>query len=516
MCPIQENNNSVPNNSSKQLPPSPAVASDIYEPNPTPIALDYSLASGCLLGNGVAPDEPVVVCHNYTAAMTHDGVAIPFHVAPTPNLDYPMSYLAVTSAKPHEHVLALTLQPGMKEYFLRSGILSPTTIIHEVNPDVSPQGLVGHPFTDAISQAAHQNPSLPLGAYFVATFPSNLVKEQATSMGLVPVQQSSPFSSNNKALMRVAAQVYGFEMSPGLELHDTSEIAQAVAFFEGCSKVWMKLAHGAGGDMVIPIEGPLTAEKIRKARDSLFASVSQAFQQAQYPEGAQEHYWPQDCFAPRLSTIILERDIGTLGTIVGNFSNSMLVKSDGSCEVLAYYSQIIGKKGEFLGSSPAMLSKEVQVAIFPEMAKVAAFCSELKLFGFMGLDFFLVKDSSGALKPIFIEMNGRPSSSLNTHLVATKIGAPYWINIDLQSDHEINTYDDFAKHFNGQEPFYPQNNPEEGMVIPLSLSAMYTKTDGEYTLVRPDKKVRVMIASNRGMDHCLSILASLSKLGFKY
>jgi predicted ATP-grasp superfamily ATP-dependent carboligase len=158
----------------------------------------------------------------------------------------------------------------------------------------------------------------------------------------------------------------------------------------------------------------------------------------------------------------------------------------------------------------------MQAALFPEMAKVAAFCAELKLFGFMGVDFFLVEDSRGALKPVFIEMNGRPSSSLNTHLVATKLGAPYWINIDLKSDHEINTFEDFAKHFEGDELLYPQSVPGEGMVIPLSLSSMYTKTDGQYTLVRPDKKVRVMVASSKSMDHCLSILAELSELGFKY
>jgi hypothetical protein len=501
--------------SKDSLPPQSAITGTIYEVNPTPTALDYSLASGCLLGNGVAPDKPVVVCHNYTAAMRQGDVVIPFHVAPTPNLDYPMSYLAVTSSKPHEHILALTLQPGMKEYFLQIGLLSPTTVVHEVNPKLSPQGLMGFPFTDVLSQAVSQKTSLPAGGYFVTTFPSNYAKDQAISLGLVPVQQSSPSLTNNKALMRAAAEVYGFTMSPGVELRDGSDIKQALEVFEGCPKVWMKLAHGAGGDMVIPISGPLTAKKVIGARDSLYSSVSQAFQQAEYGEGAHECYWPKDSFAPKLSTILLEKDIGTLGKIVGNFSNSMLVKTDGSCEVLAYYSQMIGQRGEFLGSSPALLSEELQAALFPEMAKVAAFCAELKLFGFMGLDFFLVEDSSGALKPVFIEMNGRPSSSLNTHLVATKLGAPYWINIDLRSDHEINTFEDFARHFESKELLYPQGTPGEGMVIPLSLSAMHTKTGDQYTLVRPDNKVRVMVASRKSMDHCLSMLAELSKLGFK-
>lgn len=498
------------------IPDQKKTATEIYDPTPAPIALDYSLASGCLLGHGVTPDQPVVVYHNYTAAMTHEGVTIPFHVAPTPQLDYPMSYLAVTSAKPHEHVVALTLQPGMKEYFLEVGILSPTTVIHEVNPTISPQGVVGYPFTDALSQAVHANLPLPSGGYFVSTFPSNLVKEQATALGLVPLQESSPSLTNNKALMRSASEVFGFEMAPGVELQGAHDIDEAVTFFEGCSKVWMKLAHGAGGDMVIPIAGPLTAEKIQEARDSLYVSVSRAFQQGEFSKEAQEHFWSQDNFAPTLSTIILEKDIGTLGEIVGNFSNSMLVKSDGSFEVLAYYSQIIGQKGEFLGSSPAPLSQEIQTALLPEMGKVAKFCAELKMFGFMGVDFFLVRDPSGAIKPVFIEMNGRPSSSLNTHLVATKIGAPFWINIDLRSEKEINTYADFAGHFDAATRFYPRSTLEEGMVIPLSLSSMHTKTDGEYTLVRPDKKVRVMIASNQSLEHCLSILASLSERGFKY
>jgi hypothetical protein len=498
------------------IPDQKNTTTEIYDPTPVPIALDYSLATGCLLGHGVAPGQPVVICHNYTAAMAHEGVTIPFHVAPTPQLDYPMSYLAVTSAKPHEHVLTLTLQPGMKEYFLEVGVLSPTTVIHEVNPTVSPQGIVGYPFTDALSQAAQAKIPLPSGSHFVSTFPSNLAKEQATALGLVPVQQSSPSSTNNKALMRSASEVFGFEMAPGVELRSVHDIDEAGKFFNGCPKVWMKLAHGAGGDMVIPIAGPLTAEKIQEARDSLYVSVSRAFQQGEFSKDAQERFWSRDNFEPNLSTIILEKDIGTLGEIVGNFSNSMLVKSDGTFDVLAYYSQIIGEKGEFLGSSPAALSQEIQAALLPEMGKVAKFCEELKMFGFMGVDFFLVKDPSGTIKPVFIEMNGRPSSSLNTHLVATKVGAPYWINIDLRSDKEINTYADFAAHFDGTTPFYPRSTLEEGMVIPLSLASMHIKTDGEYTLVRPDKKVRVMIASSQSLEHCLSILASLSERGFTY
>lgn len=505
-------------NPGSTLPPSfptPPATTEVTAASPIPSFIDLSLASAALQAHGLPPTDPVVVCHNYTAAGSKDGTTVPFHISPTPRLDFPMSYLAVTSARPYEHVLSLTLQPGVLDYFRQIGIVSPNTIVHEVNPERSADGLLGFPFTDALTQARKQGVSLPQGSSFVTTFPSQLARENALALGLQPIQRSDPALTNNKGLLRLFSKFYNYEVAPGVSLLSNDDISRAVTLFEGTDKAWLKLAHGAGGDLVLPITGPITEEKITAGRDSLYRSVQEAFQRSDYGAGALERFWPADSFAPRLSVITIEKDIGRMGKILGNFSNSMLVHSNGTCETLAYYSQIIGHKGEFLGSAPVTLTPSIQTCVEKETDKIGQLCRGLNLYGLVGVDFFLIQDEKGAIRPIIIEMNGRPSSSLNTHLVATKLGAPYWINIDLHSSRELNTLEDFERHF-AQSPIkYPRSSLSEGMVVPLSFSSMYVKEGDSYSLVHPDRKVRVMIASDQSQEHCLDILAELSQYGFK-
>lgn len=60
------------------------------------------------------------------------------------------------------------------------------------------------------------------------------------------------------------------------------------------------------------------------------------------------------------------------------------------------------------------------------------YCHSLGLYGYAGVDFFCVKNSSGDIELFMTELNGRIPISGTAAIMARKLGAPAWINIDAK------------------------------------------------------------------------------------
>jgi hypothetical protein len=475
-----------------------------------------SLGQIAVEANGGDASNGALICHNYTSAgLNSKGNLFPFHLAPTPYLDYPMSYLPLSSAGKDDTVLTLKTIPGFTKYLMERGILADTTVVHEVNPAVSDESSkVGFPFTDPMSLAfdSHKtfdpnNSNLP----FVTTFPNDFSRKVAATFGMDGIQSSNAEATNNKALFRKGATEHGYIVPPGMELTDEDSLEKAVELLQDASKVWVKLAHGAGGDNVIAIDGPISIESLKKARDRLFLSAVAAFTHSDFGEGALNEYWPEDSFAPLASTITVEQDIGDLGEVLLNLSSSFVTNIDGRYETRGWYQQNIGEDGAFLGSSPVELSPELLDLLEVTTAQVSAYCAANKLYGLAGKDLLVVKTPEGEIMPVLIELNGRPSSSENTHQVADKLGAPYWINLNMNAPMPVTSMDDLLNAMTMEDgTCLATTTVESGTAVPLAFQTLML--DDEAVVESND--VRFVIASSSSYDDCVRVLEQLKSLGF--
>lgn len=485
-------------------------------PRPSTEPLPMGLGESTIAGHGYPVEgRRIVVTHNYTSAeRLDDGILGPYHVAPMPYLDFPMSAYPVVAATASEDVLCLTLSPGFEAYHRAIGLLSPHSRIYQVDPQVAggvPEVPLGFPYTDPVSCAIGKL-HLPDNPLVVASFPGNYVAEQFAAMGGELVQRSSPSACNDKGRFRAAAERYGYLVAPGRELRKESDLLDVVAQFRDAQKVWVKLAHGAGGDFVRPVKGPVTVGRLLEVVDSFRQSVDAAFEQGAFSPGARAWYWPHDSFAPAHSTMFVEQDLNELGTVVLSGSCVMRVAADGRIDIPAYFGQTTGPLGDFRESCPVQLPPELREYLDGEVRKVGTFArEELGLYGTMGADLIVVQRPDGALRAYFVELNGRPPNSGIALIVAEKLGARYWANLELHTTNPADTMEQVERLLTIDGYNYARGDLERGMVVPTLLKSMF---DSEGNLLRSaDGSFRVLIASNQSQDHCRAIVEKLGQHG---
>lgn len=495
-------------------PQAPAkIETEQVHTSDSPLSLGHSVVAH----NGFDPcNARTVVSHNFIPGLNHQG-GLPIHLDPEPDYNKASSLLALPCLHKNEDCLTFPPQPGLVDYYKDIGLLHPDhNRIHVVWPDQERFRAGDYSSFEPLNMAHAQGLSFS-DDYFVSAFTSPLIRENAVSIGLTPVQKSDSFDTNNKAAFRNAATKYGFKVLPGVELHSLADVMLAVEKFHN-SPTWIKFSHSFGGDLVIPLQAPLTYEKLFNARQVIRNEVKKGLEFSGLENLTLAEFWPKNSFSPSWCSLLIEKDASCCGDIMVNGSNVMTVAKDGSVSVLGYFKQLT-KNGMFQGSlafDPAAEFGDIAKSDLEEQfRRIGVYCAEeLKIHGVVGIDFMLLKSrnsQNARLQPVIIELNGRPPVSACSHIVADKIGATHWISRDVAAPFNLNTCSDFedAVTVNGHN--YARGNPEAGMVLPIMLNSLYGKTElGEPIVLSSSRTVKILIAA-KSQQACSEILTDLER-----
>jgi hypothetical protein len=444
----------------------------------------------------------------------------------------------------------------------------------EVDP-LPINGKPGWPYSDALARLLDQTDSRPSTVaardtltkliaergtpYFVSTFLSPSMREQANALGMETVQETHP-ALINKASFREAAAQFGFQVSPGLVLETSTDMHQMVnlaldglirrlrngevASDDGLAVLWIKLQDGSGGDFVQKVsipprvaseaqrllaDGSLTLEGlgaesptelrahleglIHHALGTVRNSLAQACEVNDYGPDTLERMWPARSLFPSEVRLVCEQDARVAGKVVANCSNVVRIQQDGSYTVDAYFEQMTGSDGDYRGSCPfdprAAFGLELESKLTKDIGRVVAWINSLGFRGRCGVDFFVVQDPQGSLQLLMTEVNGRSPISGVAKVIADKLGAPAWINVNVEAPSELNHMDDFRRIFGEYAEFTP-GDFSRARVIPQALRAMW----GSDGLVQGSTKAKLLLVGP-SLQACQELREELSERGFK-
>lgn len=461
----------------------------------------HSLGRAVLEAHGIIPgNHRVAICNSYvTGPFENDSVAV--NLLPDPRGDAYLHFTAVPTLSSGEVLLSFKLQPGMREYYERIGLLPADAEVIEVNPDKRLTEKPGYPYTDPMAQFRAQGQRIN-ATYFVATFPSITARCNAGQLGCLSVQNFDPAYLNNKAQFRDDSERYSYKVLPGLTLNAVSDLERVLQLPHG--KCWIKLACGSGGDLVRCFENT-GKENLLSAIDSIRAAVVSAFQAADFPPGSSlQDFWPEDSLLPRAAKLVVEQDARSLGPELINGSMNVLLKRDGSFELVDFFKQNTAPNGSYRGSErfePETISAGLHQAILGQAKNVFAYAHQMGLRGYLGFDFFALgtpQDPS-----IFcIELNARPTMSAVPALTAKKLLSidrerhAQYINVNIRASELLLSFEDFRKSFtlDGNDLTDPQN-PSGVTVVPLALRSIFEEHKAEYNCLVPSAQAKILVTA---------------------
>jgi len=461
-----------------------------------------------------------------------------------PNGDVYLSFMGIGASAPGDTVLSLTTLPGLIEAYRSMGLLHPSTTVFEVSPLLDTQ-VTGYPHTSPLERlvgdsSLREDFSTLFNArerpIFVGTFLTTRMRRLLKDIDCDFVQHASPALTNNKHRFGFMSSTYGYSTMPHVLLEQQNDVTKAAQLaLEGLQSqlsrgteladsitvAWMKLSGGSGGDFVqkisIPREDatspdslPSITRAIEQARERLYASTKEAFVYNDYGDGALESFWPTGAFSPSKSSIIIEQDIRARGEVRANASNLMVLNADGTYTVEGSFRQITGADGDYRGSMPfdprADFPSGLVDSLEANLAGIARYAHELNLRGFIGVDFFIVESHPGNFEVVMTELNGRIPISGASKIMADKIGAPAWINVNLDLPAVITSYEDFETQVGELSRFSP-GDFSSCKIIPQAFRTLY---DGD-TMV-PSGALKALIVGP-SQAACMACLEDLSSSG---
>ncbi len=408
--------------------------------------------------NGYKTDRPVIITHNYTSAQSIDENGSPIrapHMSPTPQLDFPVNYLAAAAVMPGEKALTLTLPPGIKDYLLERGLVSSADQLIEVDPNLQANAKrLGIGFTDPVAAAVRDDIDLR-DHLFVASFPTPAVRAQAQQLGATPVQRFDPEQGNDKVRLHEDWALHGLNLADAAVVRTELDIARASEELAGSQRIWLKAPRGVGGDLVEMVDitekhPAIIAERIYKFREKVLSQWQQAASHTSMSDASVNAFWNPNDFMPSHMPLLIEVDARVpsdrsqpLGKreLVG--SNIMLINHNGTYETFGEFIQDTDDQGGFHGSQSNVLSPELRTLLAHEMKKGADYCANvLKINGFVGWDYIVVKHADGSREFKIIELNARPSASLFGAMVSAKARFAVHEQTTLASSAPINSFGD--------------------------------------------------------------------------
>ena len=469
------------------------------------------LGESVVRANGYEINErPIVVVQNFLPSLRSKG-GFPIQIDSEPDDNKSTNHLAVPCLGDNEIALTTTLPPGLLRYYEERGLISSADQVVSFNGDLGRKRGVGFPHFDPVTLALKEGCDLGSG-YFASAFTSDYIREQASDLGLLPVQQSDSFLTNDKVGFGTFAPVYGYSCCPRVVLKSSSDIDLAIERFAH-APVWVKYSHAFGGDLLMKVDAPLTSEKLLGAIQRMYRSVKHAAEVNDYSGASVEDLWPQGSLLPRCGGISVDLDaryidgFTTPGKVLAVGSNLMQINSDHSSNIEAYFEQIIGPAGDFWGSCAFDPARKFGPFIkaeldrqFKAIAKYA--CEQLNLFGIVGVDFMIIERADGHIRPVMIELNGRPPLSACSHIVGTeKLKAPFWISRYMWAPHDLRSAADFEAAVTVDGTNYARTSTDEGAVIPMYLASV-TQEDrrGNASVVIAKNWAQILVAGNTKKD----------------
>lgn len=465
-------------------------------------------------------DLSVVVVQNFLPSLRSKG-GLPLQIDPGPDDNKSTNHLAVPCLASNERALTTTLPPRLDEYYVEVGLIDSKDQVISVNGELGPRRFIGFPHFDPVSLAIKQRLELE-PSYFTSAFTSDYIRGQARDLGLRPVQQSDSYLTNDKIGFAAHASAYGYSCCPHVALKTAEDIDTAAQLFQG-KPVWIKYSHAFGGDLLMKVESPLSAQKLCTAVGRMYRSVSQAAQVNDYGGATIDTLWPFDSLLPRCGGISVELDaryidgFQTPGRVLCTGSNLMEIRSDGASRVRGYFEQIIGPTGDFWGScafdplekfGPFM--KEELDRQFMAIARYAA--EQLNLFGLVGVDFMVVERPDGEIRPVMIELNGRPPISACSHIVGSeKLQAPFWVSRYMWAPSNLESAADFEQVVTVNGKNRARTDVNDGVVVPMYLASVsHRDPTGKSSVVISKNWAQVLVAGE-DKKHCEEIFSELQR-----
>jgi hypothetical protein len=394
-----------------------------------------------------------------------------------PEGDSYLTFLGIGAADYNGVVVTLKTLGGVLDYYRSIGLITNNTRVIEVNPILSQNSYKGYPNSSPLECLVKDNIALgqlqKLNKHddliFVGTFLTDHMRDTLNSLGLNFVQQANPFITNNKELFHANCKC---NLMPSILINGEDDLLSAIQLLkdsiiktgiteDGSIIAWLKLSGGSGGDFVQKIvvsndeamspylDGILT-NKVFDAIRNIRNSVEKAFNNNDYGRNALESFWSADKLSPNDSALVLEQDVRTKGEILANCSNLILINTDGSFRTLGNYKQITGIDGDYIGSRPYDPNSEYAEfsdRLHTNMETIVQYAMQNNHYGFAGVDYFAVKTPDGQIEFVMTELNARMPISGTAHIMAQKLQASAWINVNLEADKEIISFSDFEKMY---------------------------------------------------------------------
>jgi hypothetical protein len=457
----------------------------------------------------------VVVEGGFVSGPWNRAHGVPVNILPAPSGDIYLNFMAVPLLDEGASAAILPLQPGMEAYYRRQGLLPEGASLIEAPLRELDFEHLGYPYTNPLAllsgaKGSGGNRLQDERATVVATFPGEDLRECTAALAHECCQNFDPARANNKADFREQAGKNGYRMLPGQILATERDLDKCMALFGTEKRVWLKLAHGSGGDLVLAIESPGSRDSYMAGLTSLRESVIRGLSHTKYGASAISEYWPEGDLLPRLSSVIVERDAAAVGRLVLNGSKNLLISDSGQRDIGYFVQNTAPEDGSYRGSYSTSLDKALSDAIDAEIAKALPyFRDELNVRGYIGFDFFVIENANQELVVYLVECNARDTISSRSSMLATKLPHfPFYMNINLTADGDLLGYDDVARALTlDGAPLSESGHALGVQVVPFALRTLYS-SEGELLLASNQMKVWI---GGESLEQVNSVLVRLAR-----
>lgn len=448
-----------------------------------------------------------VINVNYTGANKNTSV-------PGPAADAYLNLTIVPALQDDEFALTLEMIPGLGRYYSDLGFLPTRARLIQI-PTV-PQGSVtyGYPATDAAAKLLPEHIArLPADARVVSTFHCEYVQRDLDRHGLRALERPPAHLVNNKASLRGAANDNSFDMLPGAVLSSESDLHDVVSRFGNSAYgVWLKFPTGSGGDLVYHV-AEVSEASLREGIATIRRSVHQSFVEGDFGMTGSQ-YWPEDRFAPEGLKLVAEADARNLGTLELNGSTQLVTTRSGGIYFKGHYRQETSALGEYQGNSPLSVDNTHDASmhnlIWDQVKSVGAYNQKDNgYFGIQGVDWFLIRLPDGTQRVYVVELNARPTANTPPQIMADKIGAAAWLNINATAPSIMTCAEDYIEIVGRGLAFGEASG--EGLVVPQAFRSIVTRDNG----ILASDRVKLFIAG-RDDGHINGIRRRLSDRGFVF
>lgn len=469
-----------------------------------------------------------VVAHNFHNRVTpvpghHPAVRLPLCVDPTPLDSLAIGQLPMTVLSPSEVTIVPRPVPGFIEYAVSEGLAAPGQIICLDPANTDPSKLANE---DLISMAAvlpMAERSRLFGLPFVSAFTTASIREQAASLDMAPIQRSDSVFADNKSEFLRHAGKHGIQVC---EHYDFSDVNVASKIYSGTLQRhggWIKVSNAMGGCGLGYLAPQFTEAHVALALKRLRGDVQQSLIASRiFSETAHELVWPPNQVSSPFFPITIEVDASCYGEKLLVGSSVVEINRLGAHRTHAYFQQIMGEGGEFLGSAllnvPSRFGASLLKKLEDQAARIARLaCHDLGFAGIAGIDFIVVQDEDRNLDVRIIELNARPPISATSYILGSqKLGASAWRAPYLVTDKPIVSMLQLEQLLTIDGRNLTRTDPDAGRITPLHFGTITRGSGDSASIVRPANWCQVLIsaASEAAIDTLISKVQGQGEVRF--